>query len=247
MTDRSAFERDWRVSPGATVRAIMGSSKMLDGDVSAQLDLTLEDLANLIEGRTAIDRDLADRLADVLGASSQFWLTRDRLYRNPPQSTRPEELAREQSAFIARLPVADMRKLGWVEEYDRTSREEAVLRFFEDDYGDWRRNGRDILEAVAFRTSPSHDADPAAVAAWLREGVRQARKVACSTWEPEGLAQALGDVRALTRVKDPSVFFPRLVDLGRRFGVAIVCVRTPAGCRASGATHLAPWSVPIIN
>jgi HTH-type transcriptional regulator/antitoxin HigA len=30
-------------------------------------------------------------------------------------------------------------------------------------------------------------------------------------------------------------------------GVAIVCVRTPAGCRASGATHFSPSGNPIIQ
>jgi HTH-type transcriptional regulator / antitoxin HigA len=247
MSDRSAFERDWRVSPGETVRAIMASRDMLDGDVSAQLDLTLEGFADLICGRIPIDLDLADRLAEVLGPSSRFWLSRETLYRQPPQATPPDGLAGEQSAFIARLPVADMRKLGWIDAYDRASRQNIVLRFFEDDYGDWRRNGRDLLEAVAFRTSPSHPADPAAVAAWLRQGVRQARSLACSDWDPEGLVQALDDFRALTRKKNPSVFFPQLVDLGRRYGVAIVCVRTPVGCRASGATHFAPWGVPIVQ
>jgi HTH-type transcriptional regulator/antitoxin HigA len=193
MSDRSAFERDWRVPPGETVRAIMASRQMLDGDVSAQLDLTLEGLADLICGRIAIDLELADRLAEVFGPSSRFWLTRETLYRQPPQATPPGDLAGEQSAFIARLPVADMRKLGWIDAYDRTSRRDIVLRFFEDDHGDWRRNGRDLLEAVAFRTSPSHAADPAAVAAWLRQGLRQARSLArqeterlfspaCRTW-----------------------------------------------------------------
>lgn len=247
MSDRSAFERDWAVSPGATVRAIMASRDMLDGDVSAQLDLTLEDLADLIEGRVAIDRNLADRLAGVLGPSSRFWLTREALYRHPRQTTLPEGLVGEQSAFIARIPVADMRKLGWIDAYDRTNRRDIALRFFEDDYGDWRRNGRDLLEAVAFRTSPSHVADPGAVAAWLRQGVRQARSLSCPDWDPEGLAQALDDIRALTREKNPSVFFPKLANLCQRYGVAIVCVRTPAGCRASGATHFAPWGSPIVQ
>lgn len=247
MSDRSAFERDWRAPPGATIRAIMASRGMLDGDVSAKLDLTPEDLTELINGQAVIDRDLADRLAAAFGPSARFWLAREMLYRHPPQPTPPEGWAEERTAFIARLPVADMRKLGWIDAYDRTSRQEVVLRFFEDDYGDWRRNGRDILEAVAFRTSPSHVADPAAVAAWLRQGIRQARNLHCADWNPGGLVQALVAIRALTREKNPRTFFPKLVDLGQQCGVAIVCVRTPSGCRASGATHFSPWGVPIIQ
>lgn len=247
MSDRSAFERDWRIPPGATVRAIMASRDLLEGDVSAQLDLSLEDLSDLIEGRAAIDEGLAERLSEVFGPSSRFWISREALYRTPTQPVAPEGLSNEQSAFVARLPVSDMRKLGWIDEYSRANRQDVVLQFFEDDYGDWRRNGRDTLEAVAFRTSPSHEANPAAVAAWLRQGVRQASKIDCAAWDPKGLECALDRFRALTRIKDPSIFFPRIVELGRSFGVAIVCVRTPSGCRASGATHFAPWGSPIVQ
>lgn len=247
MSERPVFERDWSVSPGATVRAMMTTRAMLDGDVSARLDLTLDDLEDLIAGRTTIDPDLAQRLSEVFGPNAKFWLTRDTLYRQPRQPTPPDALSDQRSAFIARLPVSDMRKLGWISAYDRSNRDEIVLRFFEDDYGDWRRNGRDIVEAVAFRTSPSHVADPAAVAAWLRQGVRRANDLECSSWNPNGLEQSLGEIRALSREKNPSVFFPQLKKIGQRFGVAIVCVRTPSGCRASGATHFSAAGTPIIQ
>lgn len=224
----------------------MLSRNMLRGDVSAQLDLTLEDLDDLIDGKTPIDQDLAERLAEVFDTSTPFWIKRDILYRQP-SSSKGDALASEQAAFLDQLPLGDMKALGWLTAYDGASKRDAALRFFEDDYGDWRRNGRDLLEAVAFRTSPAHKANPAAVAAWLRQGVLQARRAECSDWDPAGLVQSLDKVRALTRVKDPTVFFPQLVELGRAAGVAIVCARTPAGCRASGATHFSPSGTPIIQ
>lgn len=247
MSDHSAFERDWRVSPGATVHYIMSSRDMLRGDVIAQLDITLEGLDALIDGNMPIDQELAERLAEVFGTSAPFWIKRDRLYRHSTISANPEVLAAEQAAFLDQLPLRDMKALGWLETYGDVPKRDAALRFFEDDYGDWRRNGRDLLEAVAFRTSSAHEANPAAVAAWLRQGVLQARRVKCSDWCSDDLARSLDRVRALTRVKDPKVFFPQLVELGRSVGVAIVCVRTPAGCRASGATHFSPSGTPIIQ
>lgn len=247
MSDRSAFERDWRVSPGATIQDIMSSRNLLRGDVSALLDLSPEDLDGLIDGERAIDQDLADRLAEAFGTSTRFWIKRDQLYRQAPVSADGDALATEQARFLDQLPLRDMKALGWLDDHDGISRREAALRFFEDDYGDWRRNGRDLLEAVAFRTSPAHEANPAAVAAWLRQGVRKARGSNRSGWDLAGLAQSVNAVRALTRIKEPEVFFPKLVALGLNVGVAIVCVRTPAGCRASGATHFSPSGTPIIQ
>jgi len=220
---------------------------LIRGDVSAQLDLSLEELDDLIDGKTPIDHDLAERLAEVFGTSSPFWIKRDNLYRWPPSSADAKAVAAEQAAFLRQLPLRDMKALGWLAASSGTNKFDAALNFFQDDHGDWRRNGRDLLEAVAFRTSPAHHANPAAVAAWLRQGVLQAKGVECSDWNPAGLMQSLGALRALTRVKDPRVFFPQLIELGRGVGVAFVCVRTPSGCRASGATHFSPSGTPIVQ
>lgn len=247
MTNRSLFERDWAVSPGATVQDIITSRQLLHGDVSAQLDLTLDGLVDLIDGAMPIDQELASRLANLFGPSAPFWIKRDQLFRQQSESSDIRTLASEQAAFLDKLPLRDMKALGWLAPNEGTSTRNSALAFFEDDYGDWRRNGRDIVEAVAFRTSVAHEANAAAVAAWLRQGIVQARAVDCSNWEPGALADAVSSIRPLTRVKDPAEFFPALVELGRKAGVAIVFVRTPTGCRASGATHFSPSGRPIIQ
>ncbi len=50
-------------------------------------------------------------------------------------------------------------------------------------------------------------------------------------------SQQLHAARKLTKVKDPDKFLPSLRDLCAAAGVAIVVVREPTGCRASGATQ----------
>jgi HTH-type transcriptional regulator/antitoxin HigA len=246
MNDRSLFERDWLVSPGTTVQDIMSSRQMLHGDVSAQLDLTLEGLEELIGGRMAIDQDLASRLAGLFGPSALFWIKREKLFRQPPNPC-AESLPVAQAEFLDQLPLRDMTAFGWLAPYDRASKRDAALSFFEDDYGDWRRNGRDVLEAVAFRTSVAHETNAAAVAAWLRQGVIQAQALECSNWDRPALADAVSQMKVLTRIKEPELFFPKLVELGRSVGVAIVFVRTPTGCRASGATHFSTSGTPIVQ
>lgn len=247
MTTAPAFEHDWRIAPGETVQDIMMSRSLLRGDVSAQLDLDPDDFDDLLTGGMPIDAALAERLAEVLGPKARFWMRREELFRQSGGASDPAAIEEAKGAFLKLLPLRDMRAFGWLKEDEGLSKQEAALRFFEDDYGDWRRNGRDLVQAVAFRTSTTLEANTVAVAAWLRQGVVQSATVNCQSWDSKKLSNAVEEIRPLTRIKSPVEFFPKLVEIGRKAGVAIVFVRTPSGCRASGATHFSPSGVPIIQ
>jgi Zn-dependent peptidase ImmA (M78 family) len=58
----------------------------------------------------------------------------------------------------------------------------------------------------------------------------------CGKWDREKFLSALNDVRRLSRKKDPAIFVPALQELCAECGVAVVILRAPQGCRASGAT-----------
>jgi HTH-type transcriptional regulator / antitoxin HigA len=55
--------------------------------------------------------------------------------------------------------------------------------------------------------------------------------------ERYGLRTRLDDMRVLTKATNLSYFIPRLRSICAEVGVAIVLLRAPSGCRASGATR----------
>lgn len=59
-----------------------------------------------------------------------------------------------------------------------------------------------------------------------------------SSWSPQRLEERLDRIRQLTRINHPSRFLPKLRSICAEAGVAVVIVRTPDGCHASGATRL---------
>jgi hypothetical protein len=93
------------------------------------------------------------------------------------------------------------------------------------------------VEMAAFRTSPTFDSHPGAVAAWLRQGEIASRHIECKPWSRDDFIAALSRIRPLTRQKDPARFLPTLTTMCAEVGVAVVVLRAPAGCRASGATR----------
>jgi hypothetical protein len=141
-----------------------------------------------------------------------------------------------------------MAKWGWVEAVaDRAAKVAACLRFFGvptvKAWGDAYSEG---LLSVAFKTSPTFESDPGAVAAWLRQGEIEASMIACDMWDPERFRQEMPAVRELTREKDPDVFIPELIRLCASCGVAIVVLRAPTKCRASGVSRFLTPTRPLL-
>jgi len=196
--------------------------------------LVPNDVNLLLNGKLLITVEIAERLQQSIGGSVEFWLARDYQYREDS-----ERLFGHSREWLRQLPISDMRRFGWLDA-DPTPADEAecCLEFFDvDSVEQWHNAYGYLEEAVLFRRSENFESRPAAVAAWLRQGEREAAKQKCKRWNASRFQQALFDVRKLTREKDPSIFLPSLQTLCTDCGVALVIVRTPSGCPASGATR----------
>jgi plasmid maintenance system antidote protein VapI len=55
------------------------------------LGLSLEEIDDLIEGRRALTRDLAERIGRHLGTSAELWLNLDRIHRAAAGAPQPPE------------------------------------------------------------------------------------------------------------------------------------------------------------
>jgi HTH-type transcriptional regulator/antitoxin HigA len=233
MTSSSTFQPQWTSSPGETIADILRERSLSVVDFAQQVGLTLDDARALIDGRLAITIGIARRLRDNLGASVTFWMARDRDYRDDAARTHSEE-----NSWLRELPLRDMVRFGWIAPTPRPQDAmTACLRYFGvPSVAAWREIYSGLHAQVAFRTSPSIDSQPAAVAAWLRKGQVEAEQITCGEWNPSAFQESLRVIRGLTRLKDPKRFLPSLRQVCAKYGVAVVIVRAPSGCRASGAT-----------
>jgi HTH-type transcriptional regulator/antitoxin HigA len=232
MTGVDNFQPDWASPPGDTIRDILAERRLSAAEFADQIGQPPDQIHALLNGEAMISLSVARRLSSVLGASVEFWMARDYRYR--------ETLARVEAAqkdWVAALPVDEMMKLKWLTAAT-TDRFGACLRFFgSSSVAAWQANYREVLDTTAFRTSNSFQSQIGAVAAWLRAGELKAETITCDSWDAAKFRAALVDVRTLTKQKDPERFLPRLQALCAASGVAIVILRAPSGCKASGATR----------
>lgn len=226
------FKPDWFSPPGDTILQLINERGISVRDFSEQLNFSVESAERLISGRIAVTRDIAQALTDVFGGSQNFWLNRERDYR--------EDLARfqkvEAETWIAKLPYAEMARMGWVAATRSVSEKIAnAFAFFDvSSFQEWRdKYGQEI--AAAFRASKTLDSAPESVAAWLRQGKLLGQQVACKNWNREKFSAAICEARKLTRTEEPEIFIPALRELFADCGVALVVLKTPQGCPASGA------------
>lgn len=233
MTANSqVFRPDWASSPGDTVLDILKERNISVEDFAQGIEHTQEQVNHIISGQAAITIATARKLEQFLGGSVEFWMARDYQYRE--DVTRLCEADKE---WLAEIPIGDMIKFGWITPVPHPSEELAAsLQFFDvPSVSAWRENYSKIPEMVAFKTSPSFDSRPASVAAWLRQGEIEGARIDCGGWDPVQFQESLQDIRHLTNHKDPSRFIPDLQKRCAESGVAVVIVRSPSGCRASGA------------
>ena len=234
MRQSDGFYPDWASAPGDTIRDLLYERNIPIGEFAESVGCDVENALGLLQGRVPITVSLARRLSSVLGASVEFWMSRDFHFRQDAI-----RIHGGGQKWLRQLPLADMTKYGWISPAPHPKEElSACPQYFGvTDIPEWHSIYRTIHDMAVFRTSPSFDSRPASVAVWLRQGEAQAEAMQCAPWNHDRFHKSLSDLRSLTRQKDPAEFIPKLQDVCRQNGVAVVVVRAPNGCRASGATR----------
>jgi plasmid maintenance system antidote protein VapI len=248
MTDDLSFNPDWISPPGETVATIMDERRLTPAELARRMKRSTSDVEDLIHGRAPITIELAQQLADTLGATKAFWMTRESQYESDLARLLKTSASPENASWLSDIPVNEMAKWGWVDpSANRVATVATCLRFFGvPTVQAWRNSYSEGLLCVAFKTSPTFDSDPGAIAAWLRQGEIEASKIACDAWDPDRFRQELPAMRELTREKDPSVFIPELIRLCASCGVALVVLRAPKKCRASGVSRFLTPGQPLL-
>jgi plasmid maintenance system antidote protein VapI len=242
MTERvSQFEPDWVSPPGDTILDLLEEKNWSQAELATRTGFTRKHINELVSGKATLTPVTALKLEGTVGGPARFWLAREAQYREAlARADADRELARE-SEWLRGLPVTDMIRLGWIKALRGTAaRVRECLRFFGvASVAAWRERYAQPL--AAFRKSSKVASNTGAIAAWLRQGEREAEALVCEPFNDGGFRRALRALREITQQTDPPEFLPRLVEICAANGVAVVFVPTPRGCPVSGATR---WLAP---
>ncbi|MDX7951259.1 ImmA/IrrE family metallo-endopeptidase [Lichenihabitans sp. Uapishka_5] len=242
MMHEPAFDRDWFSKPADSLLAMMQRRRLTPSDVARELPGGLATLRGLLIGDVAIDEAVAGGLAATVGGTTTFWLRRQGLYEACLGRVVDAVLASDSNAWLATVPVpasAGPTTRGRTADDRRRAAVERRLVFFDVNGAEaWSRRYGTLRCETRFRESAAFEVHPGATAMWLRQGELEAALVSTDVWDPNGLSASIGEIVKLSRIGQPVRFLPRLRVMLARFGVALVVVRAPEGCRASGAARM---------
>lgn len=232
MLNTQGFSPRWASPPGDTVRDVLDEQGVSVEQFASMIGLTRSAVDALLESSEPISIELARRLADSIGSTVEFWVTRDCQYR--------DDLARvEADRWMRTLPIHQMSSFGWIRpQSDWQERLSECLGFFDvPDVDAWKSRYGSLVHEARFRSSKAVHVNPSAVTAWIRQGEIQVADIPCEAWDATEFRNCLHEARTLTRQKDPALSLPALASLCSRAGVAVAAVRPPKESSVGGVAR----------
>lgn len=232
-------QADWFSKPGDSISVAMKRRGIGVDTLASCLDGGIGDVRALLDGALPIDAHISSVLSDTLGGSASFWLKRQEKFAAALERA-VEAAGSDASEWVERVPMpaaqgrqARRSGRGLLGEIRR-----RMLFYNVPSLASWENRYGKICSETHFRRSMSFVPRNAAMLLWLRRGELESELVQTRHWSSDNLRDRLDAIRSLTKIGNPSRFLPKLRTLCAEAGVAVVVVRTPQGCHASGATRL---------
>lgn len=236
---KSEFAPNVVFPPGMSLAETLDFLGMPQAELAARIGRTPKFVNELIAGKAPLHEQTAMALERVLDIPASIWTGLEGQYRLfKARSAETEELE-TMAPWVEKFPVRAMVKLGWIRKCftpEATARE--LLRFFGVASPDaWHEVWGAERFTVAFRRSQAFAPNTFAIAAWLRRGELNAINHECGSFDAKLFRAAIPKLRALTQIREPAVFQPRLHSLCCSCGVAVVFVPEVPGTHVSGAAR----------
>jgi addiction module HigA family antidote len=236
----NSYQPESVTPPGATLADLLEERGIRQNELAVRMAVTPKFVNELVAGKAPITPTTALSLERTLGVPADFWLARDAHYQAFRARLAAHVDLEAQSDWLDELPLREMVKFGWLEKCATVVAQVAeCLKFFGVASATaWREQYvKRVQGSTAWRISLQVKHAEGAIAAWLRQGEIEAARCECAPFTRELFLKALEKARAVTLEADPGRFIPNLQSMFAACGVAVVFVRAPKGCPASGAVR----------
>jgi HTH-type transcriptional regulator / antitoxin HigA len=242
MTKPIHYEPDYAVPPGDSLAELLDDRGMSQAELARRTGLSAKHINLILKGSATITPVTALKLERVLDIPARIWSALEMNYQGHLSRLEEAKSLEEHVGWASKPLIKELVTRGFIERSaDGVGQLRELLKFFGVATVDaWNTVWRESAPLAAYRLA-KQDADPAALAAWMRIGEIHAAAVETELFDRESFHAALREARALTRVADPNVWFPQLQEICRRAGVVVIIEKELPGARVNG---VARWLSP---
>lgn len=241
MSANDALHSDLPIAPGEYLAEVLAEYAMSQAELARRMGRPAQAINEIIQGQKAITHETALQLEQVLGVPAAVWLGLETEYQLTKARQAEKAGLDADATLLADIPYAAMAGRGWVPRACQSYEKVRHLRRF---FGVAALVALPGVHAYAcaFRRADV-PASPYALAAWLRQGEIEARKLDTEQFNKAKLRATLPAIRELTRTP-PEQFMPELTALLAAAGVALVVLPHLPKTYAHGAVFwLGDWAV----
>lgn len=210
--------------PGDTLAETLEFEGISQTDLARRMGRPEKTISEIINGKAAITPETAQQLALVLGIPASFWLQRENNYRLELAELEQAEKMLEAHDWCNSFPLKEMqRKFGL--DFGKSPVEQArgLYAFFGvADANAYAQTYQQRVYAASYRMQAKEGKNAHAVAAWLRQGERQAKQqAALPAFDATRLKAALPHMKTLMQTP-PEDWFSQLQALCASAGICVL-------------------------
>ncbi|TET44781.1 addiction module antidote protein, HigA family [candidate division TA06 bacterium] len=233
------FEPDYAVHPGEILEETLEARGMKKISFAKRCGLSQKTVSQIINGKAPVTPETAIQFERVLGVSAAVWSNLNTFYHLHMARVSARKRLEKQVTWAKSFPLTELVKRGIIEEPpSQVGAVEALLNFLGvGSVQAWEERQKQLVqESTAYRHSPSFKSAPESVAVWLRIGKIHAEHIDTRPFSRVKFNSALEEIRTLTS-QPAKVFGPKMKELCRKAGVALVFVSEFPGTHLSGAAR----------
>jgi HTH-type transcriptional regulator/antitoxin HigA len=238
MSTNLKDERELLSKPGDTILETLEHIKMSQAELAERMGKTPSKVNDIISGKEPITNNTALQLEKVLGIDAQFWLNREMQYREKLARLNEAEIMEQYLDWVKQHPVRELKKCGYIKtERVGTPMVEEFLQF----YGvasplQWESMYINQYVTTSFRKSEVHQTALSSMAAWLRIGEIEMRRMQLPSYDKEEFKKAIAAIRDIVP-EHPDDFAKQIQERCLKAGVAIIYTMCLPKAPVSGATR----------
>ena len=227
------------VPPGETLREWLDQADMSQAEFARRTSLTPKHVNQVIKGGAGISPEVALAFERVTAIPARYWTQLDANYQTARQRAAEAQSLGAHLDLVDRFPVAELARRGCIgRTSSRIEKLADLLQFF--GVADPAALEEVWLRPVLYRRSKAFEADPGALASWLRIGQLHAAAITTRPFDAAAAREATGAMRALS-ARPGIEWLEPLTALCASVGIALVVLKELPRCRVNGATE---WLSP---
>lgn len=226
--------------PGDTLLESIEYKGISQTDLAKRMGRPIKTINEIIQGKAAITPETAIQLERALDIPAEFWMERERNYRLELAEIEDAEQLIQQKDWLKNFPIKQMIDFGWIAPKSKEIVDlmDALLKFFgvagKDAF--YEATCYAYIEESAFRLTNQDKKNPYALAAWLKQGEKQAEKLKVEKFDKSLFKENLRKIKDVM-VEHPENFFTHLQQLCADAGVKVVHTPGLINSKVHGSTR----------